>query len=76
MVFILRALIARLWMPTSDVRIVCVPGWFVSQLREKAMNELAVSGSGFASRDGKGEKPFISEGDILLAWKARTSIAP
>lgn len=76
MVFILRTLIARLWIPTSDVRIVCVPGWFVSQLREKAMNELTVSGSVSASRDGKEEKSFISEGDILLAWKARTSIAP
>ncbi|OJJ83076.1 uncharacterized protein ASPGLDRAFT_58866, partial [Aspergillus glaucus CBS 516.65] len=54
-------------MPTSDIRLVCVPGWFVSKLRETAMNELTESKS-----DDKGEKPFISESDILLAWKART----
>lgn len=67
MFFIFRALIASWWMPTSDIRLVCVPGWFVSKLRETAMNELTESKS-----DDKGEKPFISESDILLAWKART----
>jgi len=71
----LRALIAKLWMPTSDFRFVCVPDWFLSMLRETAMNELGESKSGSTNGDDSNkaeESRFIGKSDILLAWKSRT----
>lgn len=49
-------------------RIVCAPGWFVSKLREKAVQELSES----ESNANEQEKPFVSESNTLLAWSTRT----
>ncbi|KAI5918155.1 hypothetical protein F4810DRAFT_603836 [Camillea tinctor] len=52
----------------KENRIVCVPGAFVKKLRAQALAELeAAAGSG-------GEKPFVSEADVLAAWWARIAV--
>lgn len=50
----------------QETRIVCLPAGFVEELRAIALEELAATGDG-------GEKQFLSEGDILVAWIARLS---
>ncbi|KAK8000970.1 hypothetical protein PG991_013192 [Apiospora marii] len=56
----------------EEARIVCVPGPFVQQLRETAMDELAKDMAN-SKTDGEGgiKKPWVSEGDVLVAWWTR-----
>ncbi|KAK8062569.1 Transcriptional regulator sdnM [Apiospora hydei] len=51
----------------EEGRIVCIPESFVRQLRQSALDELAAQAGGSA-RDAK---PWISEGDVLVAWWTR-----
>ncbi|KAK8087331.1 hypothetical protein PG994_002305 [Apiospora phragmitis] len=43
-------------------RVVCVPKAFLDKLRAQAMDDLAAAGY---------ENPFVSEGDVLVAWFSR-----
>ncbi|RYP25909.1 hypothetical protein DL768_011673 [Monosporascus sp. mg162] len=49
----------------GEERMVCVPAAYVEKLRARAVSDLV------AVRDDATEKPFVSEGDVLLAWIAR-----
>ncbi|KAL6862087.1 hypothetical protein J3F83DRAFT_767708 [Trichoderma novae-zelandiae] len=46
----------------QENRMVCVPGFFVENLRQEAMSELASEGA---------ENTFLTEGDVLCAWWTR-----
>ncbi|KAK7959713.1 Transcriptional regulator sdnM [Apiospora aurea] len=51
----------------EEGRIVCIPESFVRQLRQSALDELAAQAGGSAGD----AKPWISEGDVLVAWWTR-----
>lgn len=54
----------------QEHRMVCVPAAYITKLREKALAELAAQ-----APSEKWEAPFLSEGDVLLAWTTRLAIA-
>ncbi|KAL7785686.1 hypothetical protein V8C43DRAFT_290752 [Trichoderma afarasin] len=54
----------------QEHRMVCVPAAYITKLREKALAELSAQ-----APSEKWEAPFLSEGDILLAWTTRLAIA-
>ena len=45
----------------------CVPAAYFTKLKEKALADLTKQ----AAAAGHTEKPFLSEGDVLMAWVAR-----
>ncbi|KAM0806699.1 hypothetical protein AB5N19_07036 [Seiridium cardinale] len=49
---------------SKENRIVCVPGTFIDKLKSQALSDLQAAA-------GPGEKPFLSDGDVLAAWWAR-----
>ncbi|KAK3290462.1 uncharacterized protein B0H64DRAFT_59197 [Chaetomium fimeti] len=51
-----------LWNPTVETRTIFLPKATVAKLRSLAQDDLTTS---------SGEKPFVSEGDVLTAWAAR-----
>uniref|UniRef100_L7J4Q1 Uncharacterized protein n=1 Tax=Pyricularia oryzae (strain P131) TaxID=1143193 RepID=L7J4Q1_PYRO1 len=55
--------------PAEEVRAVRVPGSFVTRMREATLQELAAAAAegGAAAK----EKPWVSEGDVLVAWWSR-----
>ncbi|KAK8029793.1 Transcriptional regulator sdnM [Apiospora rasikravindrae] len=57
---------AVLWY-NEEGRIVCVPETFVRHLRQSALDELTAQAGGAAGD----AKPWISEGDVLVAWWTR-----
>ncbi|KAF1957036.1 hypothetical protein CC80DRAFT_561506 [Byssothecium circinans] len=61
----------------KENRIVCVPFAFVQALRERVVADLASQEpTGAARIDEKGmQHPFLSEGDVLVAWWTRLVIA-
>lgn len=54
----------------KEHRIVCVPAAYLAKLRVKALAELAAQ-----AISEKSEDPFLSEGDILVAWVSRLAMA-
>jgi hypothetical protein len=54
----------------QEHRMVCVPAAYLAKLREKALAELAAQ-----APSEKSEAPFLSEGDILVAWVSRLAIS-
>ncbi|KAL7931820.1 hypothetical protein V8C35DRAFT_103514 [Trichoderma chlorosporum] len=54
----------------KEHRMLCVPAVYLARLREKALAELAAEAT-----SEKWELPFLSEGDVLVAWVARLAIA-
>jgi hypothetical protein len=62
--FTMRFVWDFLWYRTVETRTICLPKQTVSGLCLQAMSELN-------DLDEKGEKPFISEGDVLTAWGIR-----
>ncbi|KAI8673101.1 hypothetical protein NCS56_00775200 [Fusarium sp. Ph1] len=52
-----------LWSPTVEAKTIFLPKKAVAELRRRAREDLDV-------QDG-GEKPFVSEGDVLTAWAAQ-----
>lgn len=54
----------------KEHRMVCVPATYLAKLREKALEELAAQAGSEES-----EIPFLSEGDVLLAWVSRLAMA-
>lgn len=51
----------------QETRVVCLPAGFVEGLRAVALEELAATGDG-------GDKQFLSEDEILVAWLARLAV--
>ncbi|KAI1110651.1 hypothetical protein F5Y14DRAFT_428313 [Nemania sp. NC0429] len=64
-VFIARMIFELVWYPKEEVRIVCLPAAHVQKLRAEAMADLE------ARHRGDGEKPFVSDGDIVTGWITR-----
>jgi hypothetical protein len=64
-VFGLRFAWDLLWNQVIETRTICFSKTAMARLRSQAQSELASQNSGT-------EKPFISEGDVLTAWAART----
>jgi hypothetical protein len=62
--FTIRFVWDFLWYRTVETRTICLPKETLSALCVQAMSELN-------DLDEKGEKPFISEGDVLTAWGIR-----
>lgn len=54
----------------KEHRMVCVPAAYLAKLRGKALEELAAQAG-----SEKSEVPFLSEGDVLLAWVSRLAMA-
>jgi hypothetical protein len=55
----------------KEHRMVCVPAAYLAKLREKALAELASQ----AANAGQEAGPFLSEGDVLVAWTTRLAMA-
>ncbi|KAK0726069.1 hypothetical protein B0H67DRAFT_481573 [Lasiosphaeris hirsuta] len=53
-----------LWNHAVETRAVFLPKRVVAELRRLAQDDLD-------AKDGDGEKPFVSEGDVLAAWATR-----
>ncbi|PCG96047.1 Transferase [Penicillium occitanis (nom. inval.)] len=53
---------------TPETRLVCLPSGFVEKQRNAAMKELAATQAG-------SEKPFVSDGDIIIAWLAKAGLS-
>ncbi|KAL4776101.1 hypothetical protein BDW60DRAFT_177735, partial [Aspergillus nidulans var. acristatus] len=54
----------------QEARIICVPAGFVENLHAVAAKELVSSLPGPDE-----ERPFVTEGDILIAWVARLAVS-
>lgn len=59
----------------DEQRIVCIPGAFVSDMRQTALEKLNSKIAKVAQRDKKQVVTFVSEGDVLSAWWLRYAIA-
>lgn len=64
LLLIIRIIWEMVGYPKYEHRMVCIPGSVVSEMREAAMEELAVGGD-------EGKPPFVSESDVLVAWWAQ-----
>lgn len=51
----------------KEIRIVCIPRAFWENMVENVRQELAEN----AAAEGREEKPFVTEGDVLVAWWTR-----
>jgi hypothetical protein len=67
-IFGLRYMFEILWSPKLEEHPIRLPGRCVDQMRKTVLQELAIT----ASRGTK--KPFVSEGDVVVAWWVRTMI--
>ncbi|GJC82664.1 transcriptional regulator sdnM [Colletotrichum liriopes] len=56
---------------SKEHRMVCMPAEYLKRLREKALEELTVA----AIAEGTTVTPFLSEGDILVAWATRLAMS-
>ncbi|OBR13194.1 BCL5p [Colletotrichum higginsianum IMI 349063] len=57
----------------KEHRMVCMPAAYLEKLREKALVELAAAAE--AASEGRKDSPFVSDGDVLVAWAARLSMS-
>ncbi|OJI95806.1 hypothetical protein ASPVEDRAFT_77587 [Aspergillus versicolor CBS 583.65] len=67
-VFAICALWDKFWYPSVESRVICIPGPYVDKLRNEGIEELS-----HAAAPGQ-PSPFISHGDVLLSWGARTIV--
>ncbi|OHW92843.1 hypothetical protein CSPAE12_08547 [Colletotrichum incanum] len=56
---------------SKEHRMVCIPAEYLKRLREKALAELAAA----ANAEDTTVTPFLSEGDILVAWVTRLAMS-
>ncbi|KAK2061363.1 hypothetical protein LY76DRAFT_567224 [Colletotrichum caudatum] len=66
--------IYRLVFRRKEHRMVCVPHEFLKKLREDALEELKELDDGTTAKIPK-EEPFLSDGDVLIAWFTRLSLS-
>lgn len=67
-IFGLRYMFEILWFPKLEEHPIRLPGRCVDKMRKTVLQELAIT----ASRGTR--KPFVSEGDVVVAWWVRTMI--
>ncbi|KAH7000547.1 hypothetical protein EDB80DRAFT_753736 [Ilyonectria destructans] len=63
--FVARYLFEQVWWPKEETRVVCLPHSYLQGMKQTAIQELAGS---------TGEKPFLSNGDIICAWWTRLAV--
>jgi len=66
--------------PSDTLHILCLPSSYLAHLRAEALNDLATAPPELLTYTAHPtastpHKPFLSDGDILLAWTARLSTA-
>lgn len=66
-IFLLR-FILDLLRHREEERIIFIPGNYLQQLRNKALQELAANSNGES-------KPFVSEGDVYFSWWSRIMLS-
>ncbi|KAK1573001.1 uncharacterized protein LY79DRAFT_677214 [Colletotrichum navitas] len=59
----------------DEQRIVCIPGAYVNDIRQKALQKLNAKTVDVDRGDEKQAVNFVSEGDVLSAWWLRHAIA-
>lgn len=57
--------------PSETTHTLCMPSSYLARLRAEALNNLATAPPELLTYNTATRKPFISDGDILLAWTAR-----
>ncbi|GJC90025.1 transcriptional regulator sdnM [Colletotrichum liriopes] len=62
--------VCRLAVRSKEHRMICVPAKFLAKLKEKALKEL-----GEEVMASTKVTPFLSEGDVLVAWVTRLSLS-
>lgn len=67
-IFGIRYMFEILWFPKLEEHPIRLPGRCVDKMRKTVLQELAIT----ASRGTR--KPFVSEGDVVVAWWVRTMI--
>ncbi|KAI7381981.1 hypothetical protein KC328_g11929 [Hortaea werneckii] len=69
-VFVMYMILEFVWWPKQSSRIILLPGPYVQDLRQQALQDLHAN-----KKEGNDERvPFVSEGDIIFAWLARKTI--
>ena len=58
------------WRPKDESRVICVPRTYLQSLKDNALADLTAAHDGSEGNDA-GNKPFISDGDLLCAWMTR-----
>ncbi|KAF5845871.1 hypothetical protein GGP41_008359 [Bipolaris sorokiniana] len=66
--FVLRTIFDLILQPKSEPRILQIPDRFLQKLKQEAVADLSKERKG-------GDAVFVSNGDVLLAWWARTVVS-
>jgi hypothetical protein len=72
--FVVNFIFELVWWPKEELRTICVPGAYLTQLRKSALAELADEAQQTHNDAPAGKlasKPFLSEGDVLFSWWSR-----
>lgn len=72
--FVVGFVFELVWWPKDELRTICVPGAYLTKLRESALAELADEAQqthGQAAGKPSSSPPFLSEGDVLFSWWSR-----
>ncbi|KAI7359400.1 hypothetical protein KC320_g409 [Hortaea werneckii] len=69
--FVMYMILEFVWWPQQSSRLILLPGAYIQDLRQQALQEL--QGDKQGSEEDEGE-PFISEGDIIFAWLAQKTL--
>ena len=72
-VFVMYMILEFVWWPKQSSRIILLPGPYVQDLRQQALQDLHAKAKG-EEDDVDDREPFVSEGDIIFAWLARKTI--
>lgn len=56
------------WYPKEDGHIICVPSTYMTKLRARALSDLETLDPSLHTLHSKTGKPFLSDGDILMAF--------
>ncbi|KAI7225547.1 hypothetical protein KC330_g9097 [Hortaea werneckii] len=68
-VFVMYMILEFVWWPRQSSRIILLPGPYVQDLRQQALQDLHAK-----KEENNDREPFISEGDIIFAWLAQKTI--
>nr|POE77759.1 hypothetical protein CFP56_09402 [Quercus suber] len=68
--FVVYMILEFVFHPKQTSRAVLLPAAMIQALREQALEDLTVS-----ARSSSDSRPFVSEGDVILAWWAKVNAA-
>lgn len=72
--FVFNYIWELVWWPRDELRTLCVPGKYLTELRESALVELADETQQTHSESTAPKPPFVSESDVLFSWWARIQL--